>query len=50
MVQNDPRTASGNKQLLVKVAIFLCAAVIVLWLGAYFLGLQIYDAALQLTH
>lgn len=50
MVQNDQQPASSNKQRLLKWALFLCGAVVVLWLGAYFLGLQIYDAARQLTH
>jgi hypothetical protein len=49
MVQDD-QSPTFKKQHLAKWALGLCAVVALLWLGAYLLGDQIYDAALQLTH
>lgn len=49
MVQDD-QTSVSKKQRLMKWALVLCVVVALLWFGAYFLGAQIYDAALQLTH
>jgi len=49
MVQDDRSSVAKGPRLL-KWALVLCAIAALLWAGAYLLGLQIYDAALQLTH
>ncbi|HVX35146.1 MAG TPA: hypothetical protein VHC71_02895 [Hyphomicrobium sp.] len=49
MVQEDRASPSG-KQRLVRWALFLGALVVLAWLIAYVLGIQIYDAAVQVTH
>jgi hypothetical protein len=46
----DDQTSVSKRQRLVRWALALCVIVALLWFGAYFLGAQIYDAALQLTH
>jgi hypothetical protein len=49
MVQDD-QSSVAKKPRLLKWALVLCVIVALLWAGAYLLGVQIYDAALRLTH
>jgi hypothetical protein len=49
MVDQNQNRASKSPVLL-KWALVLGSIVALLWLGAYLLGVQIYDAALHLTH
>jgi hypothetical protein len=49
MVDQNQNPASKSSAL-VKWALILGGIVVLLWLGAYLLGVQIYDAALNLTH
>jgi hypothetical protein len=49
MMQDD-QTSVSKRQRLMKWALALCVIAALLWFGAYLLGAQIYDAALQLTH
>jgi hypothetical protein len=49
MSQEDRASTSGKRRL-VKWAVLLVLAAALAWLGAYILGVQIYDAAVQVTH
>jgi hypothetical protein len=49
MVEQNQNPVSKSPKLL-KWALVLGCVVALLWLGAYLLGIQIYDAALRLTH
>ena len=49
MPQEGRASTSGNQRF-AKWAIFLILAAGLVWLGAYLLGEQIYDAAVRVTH
>jgi hypothetical protein len=46
----EDRASPSGKNRLVRWALFLGAVVVLAWLVAYALGIQVYDAAVQVTH
>lgn len=49
MTSNDQPSPSASARL-VKWGVILAVAVAIAWIVSYFLGLQIYDAAVRITH
>lgn len=49
-MSQDDRASTSGKQHFVRWAVLLILAAALAWLGAYILGVQIYDAAVQVTH